>query len=168
MEYILISACLLGEHVRYNAGDKRCDDPILQSWLREGRVVSACPEVLGGLPVPRAPAEIVGGAGGMGVVKGVARVVDSSGKDVSEQFKLGTEQTLQLARSGHIRMAILKEGSPSCGTGYTYDGRFTGTRVGLPGVTAARLQEAGVRVFSEVNLEEAGEWLRWLEAGEAG
>ena len=58
MESILVSSCLLGERVRYNAGDKRCNDPILQRWLQAGRVVSVCPEVAGGLPVPRPPAEI--------------------------------------------------------------------------------------------------------------
>ncbi len=168
MEMILVSACLLGEAVRYNGGDKRCDDPILQGWVREGRVVSVCPEVLGGLPVPRAPAEIEQGAGGMEVLKGAARVMDPSRGDVTAQFRQGAEQALQLAHSRRIRMAVLKEGSPSCGTAYTYNGSFSGTRVALPGVTAARLQEAGVRVFSETQLEKAEEWLRRLEAEAAG
>ena len=124
MESILVSACLLGEKVRYNGEDKRCNDPILQGWLREGRVVSVCPEVLGGLTVPRPPAEIEAGAGGMEVLKGAARVMDPGGRDVSAQFRQGAEQALQLARSGCIRMAVLKEGSPSCGTGYTYAGSY--------------------------------------------
>ena len=64
MEKVLVSACLLGEPVRYNGRDKRCEHDVLDRWLREGRVVAVCPEVAGGLPVPRPPAEIVNGAGG--------------------------------------------------------------------------------------------------------
>jgi uncharacterized protein YbbK (DUF523 family) len=168
MEMVLVSACLLGEKVRYNGDDKRCDDPILQGWVREGRVVSVCPEVLGGMPVPRAPAEIAAGAGGMAVLCGTGRVMDPDGKDVSAPFQQGGEQALALARARHIRMAVLKENSPSCGSSTTYDGNFSGRRVTQPGVTAARLQEAGVRVFSEAQLREAEEWLRRLEAEEAG
>jgi len=168
MELILVSACLLGEKVRYNGADKRCDHPILQRWIDEGRVVAVCPEMAGGLPVPRPPAEITGGAGGMAVLRETARVVNPDGRDVTAQFRAGAEQSLQKARSRRIRMAILKEGSPSCGTAYSYDGTFSGTRVPHPGVTAARLQEAGVRVFSEAQLEEADELLKQWEAGQVG
>ncbi len=165
MESILVSACLLGESVRYTGGDKRCDNPILQRWTREGRVVSVCPEVLGGLPVPRPPAEISNGAGGMEVQKGLARVMDVNGRDVSAEFLDGTAQVLQLTRSRRIQVAVLKEGSPSCGTGYTYDGNFNGTRVPLPGVCAACLLEAGVQVFNEKQWEQAEELRKQLEAG---
>ena len=163
MEWILISACLLGERVRYNGGDKRCESPILLRWLQEGRVAAVCPEVLGGLPVPRAPAEVAEGAGGMEVLRGTARVMDAKGRDVTAQFRLGAEQALALAQSRRIRVAVLKEGSPSCGTGYIYDGSFAGIKVACPGVAAARLQEAGIRVFSEGQLEEADELMKRLE-----
>ena len=163
MESILVSACLLGERVRYDGGDKRCNDPILLRWLREGRVVPVCPEVAGGLPVPRPPAEIAGGAGGSAVLQGTARVIDAAGRDVSAPFREGAEQTLRQARASSIRIAVLKEGSPSCGTSHTYDGSFTGARVPFPGVTTARLQEAGLRVFSEYQLAEADELLRQWE-----
>jgi uncharacterized protein YbbK (DUF523 family) len=164
MESILVSACLLGERVRYNGGDKRCNDPTLQRWLQEGRVVSVCPEVAGGLSVPRPPAEIAAGAGGMEVLKGAVRVMDACGRDVSAQFRQGAGQALELARSKCIQIAILKEGSPSCGTGYTYDGNFTGTKVPHPGVCAALLQEMGVQVFNEAQLKQADELLYQLEA----
>jgi uncharacterized protein YbbK (DUF523 family) len=163
MELILVSACLLGEQVRYDGGDKRCNSPILLRWMQEGRVISVCPEVAGGLPVPRAPAEIRAGAGGTAVLKGAAIVLDATGRDVSAQFLEGAEQSLNRARASRIRIAILKEGSPSCGTGYIYDGSFTGKKVAGAGVTAARLREAGVQVFSELKLEEADELLRRLE-----
>jgi uncharacterized protein YbbK (DUF523 family) len=168
MELILVSACLLGEKVRYNGGDKRCDDPILQRWLQEGRVVPVCPEVAGGLPTPRAPAEIAEGAGGLEVLRQAARVMDATGRDVSEQFRQGAGQALQLIRSKGIRIAILKEGSPSCGTGYTYDGSFTGKKVEQPGVAAGGLREAGVRVFNEAQLCQADKLLKLLEPEEAG
>ena len=168
MESVLVSACLLGEKVRYDGSDKRCDDPILQRWLQEGRVVPVCPEVVGGLPTPRAPAEIAEGAGGLEVLRQAGKVMDATGRDVSEQFKQGAWQALQLVRSKGIRIAVLKEGSPSCGSGYTYDGSFTGKKVDQPGVTTARLREAGVRVFSEAQLRQVDELLKLLEAEEAG
>jgi uncharacterized protein YbbK (DUF523 family) len=164
MESVLISSCLLGEAVRYNGGDKRCDDDVLRRWIREGRVVPVCPEVAGGLPVPRPPAEIVQGAGGLKVLAGEARVVDANGRNVSAEFVKGAEQALARARSLNIRVAILKEGSPSCGTTYTYDGTFSATRVPSPGVTAAALQQAGIHVFSEAQLAEADALIRQLEA----
>lgn len=168
MELILVSACLLGETVRYDGGHMRCDDGILQRWLREGRVVPVCPEVAGGLPVPRPRAEIAGGTGGARVLAGASRVYDSNGRDVSACFVSGAERALERAGAHRIRVAVLKEGSPSCGTGVTYDGSFTGTRVPNPGVTTARLQQAGVEVFSEAQLAEADELLMRLEAGSAG
>jgi len=164
VESILVSSCLLGERVRYNAGDKRCNDPILQRWLQAGRVVSVCPEVAGGLPVPRPPAEIAAGADGMEVLNGTAQVLDATGRDVSAQFRQGAGQALELARSWRIRIAILKEGSPSCGTDFTYAGSFTGTKVPHPGVSAALLQKMGVHVFNEAQLKQAYELLEQLEA----
>jgi uncharacterized protein YbbK (DUF523 family) len=165
MEYVLVSACLLGEAVRYNGGDMRCDDDILQRWLREGRVVSVCPEVAGGLPVPRPRAEIARGAGGMQVLAGSASVFDSNGRDVSAFLVHGAEQALERARAMRIRIAVLKEGSPSCGTGFTFDGSFSDTRLPNRGVTAALLQQAGIDVFSEGRLAEADALLNLIEAG---
>ena len=165
MEFVLVSACLVGELVRYNGGDKRTDHPVLQRWLGEGRVVTICPEVAGGLPVPRPPAEIVGGAGGLNVLSGDAKVLDDRGRDVTGQFVRGAEHSLAVARSKSIRIAVLKEGSPSCGSGYIYDGTFTGTRVFDIGVAAACLLRAGIQVFSEAQFEEADQILRRFEDG---
>jgi uncharacterized protein YbbK (DUF523 family) len=166
MEKILVSACLLGEPVRHNGAHKRSDDEILQRWIEEGRVVAVCPEIAGGLPVPRPAAEIVGGADGSKVLDGEEIVIDANGRDISEHFLSGANVTLQAARVNNIRIAILKEGSPSCGSGYTYDGTFTSTRVlGSQGVTAALLTREGIKVFSELQLAEAEECLRQFEAG---
>jgi uncharacterized protein YbbK (DUF523 family) len=160
---ILVSACLLGHPVRYNGLDKKTDDDHLCRWVAEGRVVSVCPEVAGGLPVPRPPAEIAGGGGGAAVLAGGARVLAVTGADVTAEFVHGAEQALAKAAEHGIRVAVLKEGSPSCGSSYSYDGSFTGARVPVPGVTAARLMATGIRVFSEHELAAADACLRALD-----
>lgn len=166
MQFILVSACLLGSPVRYNGTHKRSDHDILQQWVGEGRVVPICPEIAGGLPVPRPPAEIVGAAGGVDVLAGLARVMDPDANDISASFVAGAAHALHQAQHRGIRVAVLKEGSPSCGSGYIYDGTFTGTRVPRSGVTAALLASAGVTVFSEEQFAEANELLCELESGE--
>jgi uncharacterized protein YbbK (DUF523 family) len=126
-----------------------------------------CPEVTGGLPVPRPPAEITNGAGGVKVLEGEARVVGSNAQDFSTRFVNGAQQTLELARKKNIRVAVLKEGSPSCGSNFTYDGTFSSTKVGKPGVTAAILQQAGIHVFSENQLANANSLLMQFEVENA-
>jgi uncharacterized protein YbbK (DUF523 family) len=167
MEKVLVSACLLGEPVRHNGAHKRSDDQILQRWIREGRVIAVCPEIAGGLPVPRPAAEIAEGASGSKVLTGDARVIDVNGLDVSHHFLSGADVALQTARAHGIRIAILKEGSPSCGSSFTYDGTFTSTRVpDNKGVTAALLQQEGIHVFSEAELTAAKMCLEQFEAME--
>jgi len=166
MEYLLVSACLLGQAVRYNGGDKRVDHELLVRWLAEGRVLPFCPEVAGGLPVPRLPAEIQGPGGGLAVLEGRRRVRDKAGVDVTAAFVEGASQALALARENGVRVAVMKEGSPSCGSSYSYDGSFSGSRLAVPGVATALLRQAGVQVFSESELAEADALLRRIEAGQ--
>jgi uncharacterized protein YbbK (DUF523 family) len=149
---IVVSACLLGSPVRYNGADKRSDHPVLRRWIEEGRVVSACPEMLGGLGTPRPPAEILGD-----------RVVARDGRDVTAAFELGARETASIANAHEVRVAILKEGSPSCGSTFVYDGTFTGVRLPGAGVTAALLRSRGIAVFSEEQLDEADAYVRALE-----
>lgn len=153
MQKILVSRCLLGHRVRYDGGASGPFDP-LQAWLDEGRVVPLCPEVAGGLPTPRAAAEIPGGQGGE-VLDGQASVLTTEGEDVSAQFLSGARQALELVQQHGIRIAILKANSPSCGNLQTYDGTFSGVKVSGEGVTAALLKRHGVQVFSELELAEA-------------
>jgi uncharacterized protein YbbK (DUF523 family) len=167
MKHVLVSACLLGSPVRYNGAHKRSGSEVLLRWLQQGRVVSVCPEVAGGLPVPRPPAEILAGAGGASVIAGLAKVVDPEANDVSAEFVAGAKHALQLAQSRGIRVAVLKEGSPSCGSGFIYDGSFTGAKVQQLGVTAAMLHNAGIKVFSEEQFSEANAYLLTLEARSA-
>ncbi|MGE0816060.1 MAG: DUF523 domain-containing protein [Vicinamibacterales bacterium] len=168
MRRVLVSACLLGHAVRYDGRDKKADDGTLARWMAEGRVVAVCPEVAGGLAVPRPPAEVESGAGGEAVLAASARVLAVNGDDVTTAFVHGARQALDRARDEDIRVAVLKEGSPSCGSSYSYDGTFSGARVARPGVTTALLRQHGVRVFSEHEWAEADAWLRAIEDGDAG
>lgn len=166
MEPVLVSACLLGEAVRFDGGDMRSDHAIMQRWLKEGRVVSVCPEVAGGLPVPRPRAEIAGSGGGAKVLAGIARAIDSNGRDVSTHLVGGAERSLAKAREHKVRVAVLKEGSPSCGSGFIFDGSFSDKRISGMGVTATLLAQNGVQVFSENQLAEADALLKKLESSD--
>jgi uncharacterized protein YbbK (DUF523 family) len=152
---VFVSSCLLGAPVRYDGRDKKSHHPILQRWLDEGRVVSVCPEMLGGLGTPRPPAEIVN--------DGSRRVVTPAGADVTAAFEAG-------ARAVAVQdplVAVLKDGSPSCGSSFVYDGTFSKTRVAGDGVTAALLRARGVAVFSEDEIDAADEWIRRSEVSSA-
>lgn len=150
---VLVSACLLGQPVRYD-GRTSGHPHLLQQWQAEGRVVPLCPEVAGGLPTPRPPAEIPGGQGGQ-VLDGSTQVITVMGEDVSAHFLAGAQLALVLVRRHGIGVAVLKSGSPSCGNRLTYDGTFSGVKVAGEGVTAALLRRAGVQVFSELELDQA-------------
>lgn len=160
MQKILVSRCLLGHRVRYDGGASGPFDQ-LQRWIDEGRVVPLCPEVAGGLPTPRAAAEIPGGQGG-DVLDGQAAVITTEGEDVSAQFLSGAYQALELVQQHDIHIAVLKANSPSCGNLLTYDGTFSGVKITGEGVTAALLRRHGVRVFSELELAEAARSLAEL------
>ncbi|HWD34482.1 MAG TPA: DUF523 domain-containing protein [Pseudomonas sp.] len=157
---VLVSACLLGQPVRYDGRASGHPD-LLQRWQHEGRIVPLCPEVAGGLPTPRPPAEIPGGQGSA-VLDGDTQVVTVAGEDVSAQFLAGAQLALELVRRHGIRIAVLKSGSPSCGNVLVYDGTFSGSKVTGEGVTTALLRREGVQVFSELELEAAEQALRQL------
>ena len=151
---VVVSSCLLGSPVRYDGGDKKSNHRVLQRWLEEGRVVSVCPEMLGGLGTPRPPAEIV---------PGTTRVITNGGVDVTTQFHAGAHAALDAANANTVRVAILKEGSPSCGSTYVYDATFTSTRLPGEGITTALLRSRGIIVFSENQLDEADDYVAALE-----
>jgi uncharacterized protein YbbK (DUF523 family) len=161
MEKVLVSACLLGNPVRYNGKFIPFENQILTDWQSEGRIVPVCPEVAGGLPVPRPRAEILNGDGSL-VLDGRTGVITINGQDVTEYFLAGAHKALELARLHEIRLAVLKEGSPSCGSGYIYDGSFSGIKKPGKGVTIALLEMNGIRVFSEHELLEAKNYLKTL------
>ncbi|RKS68639.1 uncharacterized protein YbbK (DUF523 family) [Actinomadura pelletieri DSM 43383] len=165
MERILVSSCLVGRPVRYDGAAKPLDADLFEQWRGAGRLVPFCPEVSGGLAVPRPPAEIIDGDG-HAVLDGSAQIYTTTGRDVTAEFLHGARQALAAARRTNARIAILKEGSPSCGTHRIYDGTFTGARIPGEGVTAALLEREGIHVFSEKELPAVDSLLRTLEAAE--
>ncbi len=133
---ILVSACLLGTPCRYDGASKPC--PAVLALQEQYDLLPICPEVMGGLPTPRTPSEIIG-----------SRVVMKSGRDVTENYRRGAEEALRIARENNCTLAILKEKSPSCGSGAIYDGSFSGTLTHGDGVAAALLKAHGIRVVGE-------------------
>jgi len=128
--------------------------------------VPFCPELAGGLGVPRPRAEIqtsAGRSGGEAVLDGSARIVTATGADVTDAFVRGATLAADAARARGVRVAILKDGSPSCGSSRIADGSFSGNKVAGDGVTAALLERAGIRVFSERQIDQAVDSLRELE-----
>ncbi|QGP92559.1 hypothetical protein MGLY_19420 [Neomoorella glycerini] len=146
MAKILVSACLAGEKCKYSGGHNLV--PPIAELVRRGKAVPVCPEALGGLTIPRPPAEIRGGDG-YDVLAGRARVLDKEGQDVTAAFLRGAAATLAKAREIAAELVVLKEKSPSCGSKLIYDGTFSGTARPGTGVTAALLQQHGFKVISE-------------------
>ena len=144
---ILISACLLGENCKYNGGNNA--DAICAGELAKLRqiyeLVAVCPECMGGLTTPREPAEIC--ANGRVITK-------FSGRDMTAEFVLGAQICAEIASENGCKIAVLKERSPSCGSGEIYDGSFTGRIVSGDGLTAAALKKLGVLVVGESTLAE--------------
>lgn len=130
---IMVSACLLGDNVKYNGGNNR-HEKVLE-YIKGHDVVPVCPEMLGGLPVPRAPGEIQDGI-----------VRNEDGTSVDYEYRTGAAKALEIAESERIDMAILQSRSPSCGVNQIYDGSFTGRKIKGMGVFARLLSEKGYKV----------------------
>lgn len=129
---IAVSACLLGENCKYNGGNNYSE--ALHEFLKGHIVVPVCPEVMGGLPTPRDPAEIVDGA-----------VRQKNGRSVDKAFRKGAQAALKKVKDAGAELVILQSRSPSCGVNEIYDGSFTGRRVKGKGIFARLLEEEGIR-----------------------
>lgn len=149
MAKYVVSACLLGRNCKYTGGNNF--NSRVAAFVRGKEYIAICPELDGGLGVPRPPAEIVGGNGG-DVLDGWAAVVTNDGADVSREFCQGAATAVAAARSLGAQAALLKERSPSCGVSQLYSGRFDGDVRRGRGVAAAALARAGIRLYSEENL----------------
>lgn len=136
---IIVSACLLGINSRYCGGG--CLNEKVASLIGTHDIIPVCPEQLGGLPTPREPDEIRD-----------SRVFEKNGKENTEKFQKGAEETLRLARLLNADMAILKQNSPSCGSSIIYDGTFSGKKIPGSGITASLLIKNGISVISEEDL----------------
>ena len=129
---ILVSACLLGENCKYNGGNNFCSK--IAELANNHKVIAVCPEVLGGLPVPRHPAEIC---------DGVVTAVD--GTVVDSEFREGAEKALAIGKENEAELAILQPRSPSCGCRQVYDGTFSKRLIAGKGVFAQLLSKNGIR-----------------------
>jgi uncharacterized protein YbbK (DUF523 family) len=140
---ILISACLVGVNCRYNG--KNTVDAGLAGLIKEGKAIALCPEILGELPTPRPPCEIVK------LDNGEEKIISKDGIDHTNAYIEGALKTLEVCKILGITKAILQSRSPSCGNGTIYDGTFSGQLIDGDGVTTRLLLENGIKVFNEMN-----------------
>lgn len=136
---ILVSACLMGVYCRYDGKTKQLAD--LEELMKKHTLIPVCPEIMGGLPTPRAAVETTGDL-----------AINKDGEDVTEQFQRGANEVLRLAKLYHCELAILKERSPSCGSGKIYDGTFSGNLIDGDGITAGLLLKNGIKVIGETKI----------------
>lgn len=139
----LVSACLCGVNCKYNGGNNLNEDCL--NLLKENKAILVCPEQLGGLTTPRKPSEIK--VNNEDIDK--KKVITKEGLDVSENFIKGAKETLRIAQVSKVHTAILKEGSPSCGCNFIYDGSFSGNKINGEGVSCSILRKAGIKVLSD-------------------
>lgn len=148
---LLVSACLLGQAVRYDGAARPLDAAQRARLEARYRLVPVCPECLGGLPVPRPAAELAD-CDGSAVLAGCGQVRTRDGEDLTAAFVEGARHTLRIAREQGATHALLKAGSPSCGSRRIHDGSFSGTLRAGAGVTAALLKQHGLHVLGEDEL----------------
>ena len=133
-EKILVSSCLLGLNCRYDGKNNYYEE--IDEFLKDYDVIAICPEIMGGLPTPRCPAEKIGD-----------KVITKEEIDVTEQYVKGANECLFLAKKYNVKKALLKLRSPSCGYGQIYDGTFSHTLVDGNGITAELLKNNGIEII---------------------
>ncbi len=148
--------------MRYDGQSKSLNNEHLERWRAEGRLVSVCPEIEGGLPVPREPAEILDGLAG-DVIDSTAEVETINGRRVTQPFLRGAKAALKLCQKWGIKVAILTDKSPSCGSRLIHDGTFSGQTINGIGVTTALLERHRIKVFSEHEFQNANDYLSNLK-----
>lgn len=138
MEKYVVSACLVGENTKYNGGNN-LNEKILK-FLEDKEYILVCPEVSGGLPIPRYPSEII-----------KDKVINSKGQDVTYEFNLGTQKEIERVKEFGATKAILKSKSPSCGVNIIYDGTFKGNTINGDGIFVRELKKLGIEVLTELD-----------------
>ena len=141
MEKILISACLVGDNVRYDGKNNK--SPLIDKLLERYELVPFCPEVEGGLSIPRDKSERLND-----------KVFSEKKKDVTKQFAFGAEMAYNICLYLGIKVAILKESSPSCGVHEIYNGYFENRKIKGKGFTTQLLENKGIRVISKNEIED--------------
>ncbi len=136
----LISSCLIGINCNYKGSNTYIKE--LKELVQNGEAIVACPEVLGGLPVPRKSCEITKNT------DDCVKVENTDGEDVTEQFIKGANKTLKIAQENNIKIAIMQPRSPSCGCGKIYDGTFSKTMISGDGITVTTLKKHGIKVLT--------------------
>ena len=141
MEYLLISSCILGKNTKYNG--KNNYNPLVEKLKEKYELIYCCPEVDGGLSIPRDPSEVV-----------LDKVISINGIDVTKEYTKGARIALDLVKKYNIKKALLKDGSPSCGKNYIYGGKFSHTKVNNMGIAAKWRFVNGVTIYTENDIEE--------------
>ena len=131
---VVVSACLLGENCKYNGGNNYSAK--LEELLRGKKIVSVCPEVLGGLSTPREPCEVKN-----------EEVINSAGEKLTDAFVKGAEIAIKKAKENGAKVAVLQSRSPSCGVKQIYDGSFSKTLVSGQGIFARLLAENDIKII---------------------
>jgi uncharacterized protein YbbK (DUF523 family) len=155
---IFVSGCLGGAKIRYNGTGVKMDSATWSLWEAEERLFYFCPELAAGFPVPRPAAEVVGGTA-KDVIARSANVIEDTGNNVTELFIQGAKLAVEAAQRENVVMAILTDGSPSCGSTYLDAGSFDGEIVSGRGVLSQMLIDAGIEVFSHANISAAAKYL---------
>lgn len=137
---IAVSSCLLGINCKYN-GKSNYNEEIIK--LKEKyEIIPICPEVLGGLPTPRIPSEIINN-----------KVINQEGIDVTKNYLDGANKALQILKDNNIKIVILKAKSPSCGKGEIYDGTFSHTIIEGNGITSQLFLDNNITIYNEINFK---------------
>ena len=135
---MLVNACLVGENCKYN-GKNNKNEKILE-FIRDKNVILVCPEVMGGLDIPRLKSEIVNHSD---------VVINENGEDVTDFFVKGAKKALKKALDNDVKLAVLKQKSPSCGYKKIYNGKFNGTIINGNGIFARMLEERKIKILTE-------------------
>jgi len=141
MEKLLISSCLIGNNTKYNGKNNYIKE--IEQLKLKYELIPICPEVLGGLSIPRDPSEINND-----------KVISINGKDVTKEFNIGANKALNIALLNNIKYALLKDGSPSCGNTYIYDGTFKNNKIDGIGITTKLLKSHNIKIYNENNINE--------------
>lgn len=131
---ILVSACLLGENCKYSGGNNL--DPTIAKLIEGHEVIPVCPEVFGGLPVPRVPCEII-----------QDKVIGKDGQDYTQNYRLGAQKAIEIAKKEKVELAIVKKRSPSCSASMIYDGTFRSVLIPGEGIFVRELRKLGILIM---------------------